>query len=318
VRKSNTGALAVQVLKGHGKKVHSLAFSPDGSLLAAFGQDRVVRLWDASGELRAKLPLRSKYGLDAFVAFSPDGRLVAATDGGVVHIWEVATGNDFKLLPEDALDPGLSAWATVHGIAFAPGFDRLVACRTVAGAGGGYRNDTRWWDTRSWQEVPSSPFQGPEGYCDALTFSPDGRLVGAVNGQGLWIWYMAGQTRMFDRRLQLATTTTVLAFSPDSRYVAFGGGTELTVADLVRWAAIATLRLAKKYFQSAAFTPDGRYLATVSNEETVKIWDTATWELRTELAWQIGGLKCVAFAPDGMRAACGGDRGRVVVWDVDL
>ena len=54
----------------------------------------------------------------------------------------------------------------------------------------------------------------------------------------------------------------------------------------------------------------------VSNDETVRLWGTRTWQELSSLAWGIGKLKCVAFSPDGTRAACGSHNGTIVVWDV--
>jgi hypothetical protein len=55
----------------------------------------------------------------------------------------------------------------------------------------------------------------------------------------------------------------------------------------------------------------------VSNEATVKFFDTSSWGLHTELAWQVGELRSLAFSPDGMLAAAGA-RGGKILWDVDL
>jgi WD40 repeat protein len=73
-----------------------------------------------------------------------------------------------------------------------------------------------------------------------------------------------------------------------------------------------------KAFTGLAFHPSGRFLATTSNDGTVKLYDTATWAVAGRFDWDIGRLRSVAFSPDGMLAAAGGDKGKVVVWDVDL
>jgi WD40 repeat protein len=66
-----------------------------------------------------------------------------------------------------------------------------------------------------------------------------------------------------------------------------------------------------------AFTADGRYLATVSNDETVRVWGARGWREQTTFTWRIGRLLTLALAADGLRAAAGSDAGKVVVWDLD-
>jgi hypothetical protein len=74
----------------------------------------------------------------------------------------------------------------------------------------------------------------------------------------------------------------------------------------------------RKHFTDAAFHPSGKYLAVTSNDRTVKLHDTTTWELARTFSWKIGQMQSVAFSPDGTLAAAGNDRGQVVVWDADL
>jgi WD40 repeat protein len=74
----------------------------------------------------------------------------------------------------------------------------------------------------------------------------------------------------------------------------------------------------RKHFTGVAFHPSGKYLAATSNDETVKLYDTATWQVARTFTWSIGKMRSIAFSPDGTLAAAGSDQGRVVVWDVDV
>jgi WD40 repeat protein len=74
----------------------------------------------------------------------------------------------------------------------------------------------------------------------------------------------------------------------------------------------------RQAFTSIAFHPSGRYLAATSNDATVKLYDTETWQVAQTFSWEIGRLRSVAFSPDGNLAAVGSDTGKIVVWDVDL
>ena len=52
-------------------------------------------------------------------------------------------------------------------------------------------------------------------------------------------------------------------------------------------------------------------------DETVRIWETNTWQEHTTFQWKIGKLLNIALSPEGLRAAAGGDKGQIVIWDVE-
>src|SRR5262245_58104966 len=85
-------------LRGHEDNVYSLAFSPDGTLLASASGDGTARLWD----LAAGKTLHVLEGHDGScyqAAFSPDGKWLATASGDHhLRLWEVSTGKLRQLL----------------------------------------------------------------------------------------------------------------------------------------------------------------------------------------------------------------------------
>jgi WD40 repeat protein len=108
-----------------------------------------------------------------------------------------------------------------------------------------------------------------------------------------------------------------LAFAPGAAALAGTAGPRLRVWDLDGDREAAAHKRGTKHFQGLSFTADGRYLATVSNDETVRVWDAQSWQEHTTFTWGIGRLLNIAFAPDGFRAAAGSDAGQVIIWDLD-
>jgi hypothetical protein len=108
----------------------TLAFAPDGSVLASAGTDQVVCLWDITTGKESRR-LDGHAGEVFTVAFAPDGRtLAAAGKDGAVRLWEIVTGKQRRRLAAHA--------GEVFGVAFAPDG------RLLASAGGD--GTVRLWD----------------------------------------------------------------------------------------------------------------------------------------------------------------------------
>jgi len=76
----------------HGDNVESIAFSPDGRLLATGSKDRTIRLWSvAAGSMWEVLTLRSPTGPIHSVRFSPDGKslLTVARGEPAIRVWHL-------------------------------------------------------------------------------------------------------------------------------------------------------------------------------------------------------------------------------------
>jgi len=115
-------------------------------------------------------------------------------------------------------------------------------------------------------------------------------------------------------------TMPALACSPDSKRLVAAVQLSLHVysTDRLEFEKWDVRKDGRKHFTGIAFHPSGKYLAATSNDETVKLYDTATWDVAHTFTWKIGRMRSIAFSPDGALAAAGSDKGQVVVWDVDL
>jgi WD40 repeat protein len=297
--------IIMQVLQAKGVKdfVSVVAFAPDGSRLIAGSGDGYVRVWDlASSQILYTIDRRPA-GDHRAVTLSPDGRTLITGDTAGIRLWDAGVGTPIRTL---TIDRGSPDAVTVRP----EGQEVITAGDPHAGPG------FLRWDLATGTELPRWVMPSPI-FIARVAFSPDGRRIGGHAGAGVTVWDMATREEVFTAPEAAPTLgTAALAWSPDGRLLASGCGNALIVWDIGERREVARLKQSRKHFQFAAFSPDGATIVAVSNEATAKLWDTATWKLRQEYAWGVGSLKCVAFAPDGLRAAAGGDKGQAIVWDI--
>ncbi len=114
-----------------------------------------------------------------------------------------------------------------------------------------------------------------------------------------------------------------LAFSPDGKVVAAGGGDNVANGgEVLFWDAQTGVLLRKltghtDFVTSITFSPDGKTLASGSKDETVILWDTQTGEPKRTLTGHWGRVSAVAFSPDGKILVSGSSDWTVRLWDVD-
>ena len=154
----------MQILRGHKAAVRTLAFSPDGKLLASGGADDTIRLWRFPEGVEWDRPEAPPY-LAPCLAFSPDGRWLAAP-GDEAWVWDLSNPSERRHLP-------LKGWDDRHDFAdavtFTPDGKRLLLTgqRGRRWDGGHYRQTealVRSWHVGTWDEAPAGDFVIPSDF----------------------------------------------------------------------------------------------------------------------------------------------------------
>jgi WD40 repeat protein len=310
-----------------GTLVQSLAWSPDGALLASgcagsgpgprppAGEAlSPVYLWDArAGRLRRTL-CAHRAGVAA-AAFSADGAaLVTACRRDVVR-WDVRTGR--LLCRRLRAETGRALACAVDGqVAVGDGTGQP----TLEQAAGGRRR------------LPATD----GGALWTMAFSPDGAALASVSGEQLRVWnvrtgaLLAAECGSLDRFWSVALSRGgLLAAGGEHGTVALWAPGALPPRGGV--AAAARPQSAPRRFaghrgpvSAVAISPDGRTLASASLERVdsiewaeIRLWDVCTGTLRGRLLGHEGTISALAFSPDGRSLASGSSDSTVRLWRVD-
>ncbi len=336
------------VLRGHPDRIRSVAFSPDCKRVLTAGWDPTARVWATrTGEPIVVLKGHTE-GLDR-ATFTSDGeRIITSALDKTARIWDARTGRELALLKtEDAdvkqatFDPEGKWVVSVRrdgtariraleareetGILLdgAEGLD----CAVFTPDGESVVTRSREGVVAIWERrTGKKRAQLASAAARDFTFSPNGRWMVTLHEDGdegvARVWDMRTGEKRANLRGHLGSGGLNLIvwgvrFSASGEWIVTSGydGTA-RVWESVSGAQVAVLRGHTEPVSEAAFSPDGRRVATVSPDHTVRLWRSGIQESLL-VAHPESSTARAHFSPRGDRVVTIGVDRTARVWDVD-
>jgi eukaryotic-like serine/threonine-protein kinase len=314
------------VLSGHGHKVNSAAYSPDGTHIVTASTDNTARIWDA--RTGAQLAVLSGHGGSLYcAAYSRDGtRIVTAAADKTARIWDARTGAQLAVLSGHADEVTCAAYSPDGTRVVTSSYDKTAHiwdARTgaqlavLSGHGGpvfsaAYSPDgtrivtasddktARIWDARTGAQL--AVLSGHQDSLNSAGYSPDGSRIVTTSDDG--------SARIWDARTlaHLAVlsgpggSVFFAAYSPDgTRIIAASADKNARIWDAQAGVQLAALSGHGSYLCTTVYSPDGTRILTASNDRTARIWDARMGGQLALISPYDGNVNSAAYSPDGTR-----------------
>ncbi len=306
------------------KAVLSVAYSPDGTLVAGAAADGKVRLWRVDDPLHPVLAAALNVGHgDSEVAFSPHGHVLVVHAEHALELWDVANA---------ASPVRLSTVPVVANVAGSQQFPVAVSPSGQLVATGSADGRVRLWDIAN----PRHPVLEADvlvgGHAiQSVAFSPDGQLLAAastprVSSQGgalVQLWDVSDPAAPALRATLTGSPMRSVAFSPVGHLLlAAGTGEQLSAWEVPNVGQPTTFPVNNTVssgptdsntFDAIAFRPDARAFVTADTSGQTYIWSEET-ELPEASLPDATGTTSAAFSPRGQQLVTGDLGGSVVLW----
>ena len=290
----------IATFEGHTDRVDSLAFGLSGKTIASGSLDGTVKLWDVA----------TRHLIDSFkgrsLAFSPDGKIIAAPYGNGFRLSDIATKREIATFEGHT--------AQVNSVAISRDG------KTVAS--GGSDGTVKLWNIATKREIAT--FKGHTGPVNSVAISRDGRTIASGGSDGtVKLWDISKRTNTETFEVGGWAIMYSVAFSPDSTILAAGVGNSrggvllwnVKTGNKVTSFGEGSYNAQIFDIYSIAFSPDGLVLASGSRDGTVKLWGIKTKTQITAFSHLVP-VSSISFSPDGTALASGDWGGTVELWDI--
>jgi WD40 repeat protein len=338
--------LAKSIFKETFSQILSIAFSPDGKLLATGDVNHEIHIWQVA-DGKKLFTCRIDEGWIWSVAFSPDGRYLASSANRTVKLWDVQTGeclqtfNDYPdrvfslafspdgyLLASGSEDRLIRVWDLrtgqlqltlsghtdeVRSVTFAP--QRYANCPDGhLLASGSYDGTVRLWDIS--QGTCSRVLAGHADWVWSVAFSPDGsRLASGSSDRTVKLWDVSSG-KLLESLLGHARQIRTVAFSPDGKTLASGSDDRsIRLWNHQTGEGLRVLQGHQSWITSVVFSPDANLLASGGEDQSVRLWEMPSYRCLRTLQGHSNGVWSVAFNPQGTTLASGHQDGIIRLWE---
>ena len=275
-------------LNGHSKSVASVAYNPNGQILASGSYDNTIKLWN----LTKNKEIRTFKGHSAWVAgvaITPNNRsLVSSSYDNTIKLWNLVNGKPIRTFKGHSDSVG-TLLVTKDG-------------KTIIS--GSFDHTIKLWNLKSGEEIRT--LSGHSSKVSAIAISPDNKmLVSGSDDQTIKIWNLL--TGKLIRTLEAHQgKVSSVAISPDGKTFVSGSHDKtiklwnLETGEEIRTFVRDVSRDSKghsEWVSCLAISPDGNILASGSGDRTIKLWSLVTGEEIETLKGHSGYITSLSFSP---------------------